>query len=114
MEENVWSLPEIDALIRNKYVLISLYVDDEYNELPKDKQYVSKISGKKITTYGAKWKDFQIERFQELSQPLYVLLNTDETMLQKPMAYETNADVYKDFLQKGLKRFDSLSGTKID
>lgn len=114
MEENVWSLPEIDAIIRNEYVLISLYVDDEYNDLPKDKQYISKISGKKITTYGAKWKDFQIERFQELSQPLYVLLNTDETMLQKPIAYETNPSIYKEFLQKGLKRFESLNGIKIE
>ena len=38
----------------------------------------------------------------------------DETILQKPIAYETNADIYKDFLQKGLKRFESLSGTKIE
>jgi thiol:disulfide interchange protein len=114
MEENVWTVPEIDKLIRDEYVLISLYVDDEYNLLPENKQYISKVSAKKITTYGAKWKDLQIERFQELSQPLYVLLHHDETILQKPIAYETNADIYKDFLQKGLKRFESLSGTKIE
>lgn len=114
MEENVWTVPEIDKLIRDEYVLISLYVDDEYNQLPENKQYTSKVSGKKITTYGAKWKDLQIERFQELSQPLYVLLHHDETILQKPIAYETNAEMYKEFLQKGLKRFESLSGIKID
>jgi cytochrome c biogenesis protein CcdA/thioredoxin-related protein len=114
MEENVWTVPEIDAIIRNEYVLISLYVDDEYNQLPENKQYTSKVSGKKITTYGAKWKDLQIERFQELSQPLYVLLHHDETILQTPIAYETNPEMYKEFLQKGLKRFESLSGIKID
>jgi thiol:disulfide interchange protein DsbD len=114
MEENVWTVPEIDAIIRNEYVLISLYVDDEYNQLPENKQYTSKVSGEKITTYGAKWKDLQIERFQELSQPLYVLLHHDETVLQKPIAYETSAEMYKEFLQKGLKRFESLSGIKID
>jgi thiol:disulfide interchange protein len=56
MEDFVWSKPEILSLLKDKVVLVSLYVDDK-RELPKEEQYVSKETGKEIGNY---WK--QMER----------------------------------------------------
>ena len=79
MEEHVWPDEKIDALIRNDYVLISLYVDDK-EELPEDEQIlVSRINGgtRQLINYGHKWAHFQTQFFQSNSQPFYVLLSAD-------------------------------------
>ena len=39
MEEHVWPEPEVYDLIKDDYVLVSLYVDDK-KELPKDQQHI--------------------------------------------------------------------------
>lgn len=112
MEQNVWSDSYIDSLIRNEYVLVSLYVDDR-KDLPEDKIYNSTRNGQKITTYGGKWRDMEIERYQELTQPLYVLLNHDEELLVPKRSYDLNVKEYKQFLIDGLKEFNK-KGTIID
>ncbi|RZM09245.1 MAG: thioredoxin family protein, partial [Pedobacter sp.] len=49
MEANVWPDKQVLPLIRDKYVLIQLYVDDK-TELPTAEQHVSTYSGKNIKT----------------------------------------------------------------
>ncbi|MGB0428510.1 MAG: protein-disulfide reductase DsbD family protein, partial [Flavobacteriales bacterium] len=54
MEDNVWPQPEIIDIIKNDYVLISLYVDDK-EELPEDEQLIYESKNgkvKKIITVG--------------------------------------------------------------
>lgn len=104
MEQNVWSDKSIDSLIRNEYVLVSLYVDDR-NELPNDKVYISSRNGEQIITYGGKWRDMEIERYQELTQPLYVLLDHKEELLMPKRSYDLNIKSYKQFLIDGLNEF---------
>ena len=62
MEEQIWSLPKIDSIIRNEYVLISLYVDDK-KPLPENEQIlVRRGKGdefRKLKNYGHKWAHFQ-------------------------------------------------------
>ena len=65
MEEHVWSAEAIDRLIRNEYVLISLYVDDK-RSLPKDQQIVvNRVDGgtRQLENYGHKWANFQTHFF---------------------------------------------------
>ncbi len=104
MEENVWIKPRIHDLIEKKYVLISLYVDEKA-KLPPKERYVSDFSGKKITTVGGKWSDFQASRFKANSQPYYVLLDHEGNKLLEPKGYTPNASAYRSFLQKGLAKF---------
>ncbi len=104
MEENVWVDPEIKKLIGDRYVLVSLYVDEK-EKLPESERYVSDFSGKKINTVGKKWSDFQASRFKANSQPYYVLLNTEEQKLIEPKGYTPNPEEYEKFLKKGLKEF---------
>jgi thiol:disulfide interchange protein DsbD len=108
MEENVWSDPAIYQLLKDDYILISLYVDDHEKELPKDAQFsFLKANGnvKKIKTYGDKWSTFQIVNFKNASQPYYVLMNADLEILNTAQQY-TDRDTYLNWLQEGIKNFN--------
>lgn len=108
MEEHVWTNPAVDAIIRDKYVLISLHVDDK-KELPKEEQiYVNRINGgtRLLENYGHKWAHFQTTYFNSNSQPFYVLMNSDGTkMLNQPVGYIPDVDDFKAFLNCGLEEF---------
>jgi thiol:disulfide interchange protein DsbD len=104
MEDFVWSKPEILSLLKDKVVLISLYVDDK-RELPKEAQYVSKETGKEIVTIGNKWSDYQITRYKNNAQPYYVILNSDGEDISKPIGYTPDATEYKKWLDEGISKF---------
>ncbi|HET7360659.1 MAG TPA: cytochrome c biogenesis protein CcdA [Salinimicrobium sp.] len=107
MEEQVWSVPEIYEIINNDYILISLYVDDK-KELPEAAQFnYEKPTGgvKEIRTVGDKWATFQTVNFKNNSQPYYVLLSPNLTMLNKPVGYTPDEEEYKNWLLKGLENF---------
>ena len=107
MEENVWSDPSIYALLKNNYVLISLYVDDHEKVLPETAQFdFLKANGtiKKIRTYGDKWSTFQSVNFKNASQPYYILMNASLDILNTPQQY-TDITTYKNWLEKGIENF---------
>ena len=101
MEDNVWSDKSILPILKEKVVLISLYCDRKI-ELPKEQQYVSKTTGKEVVTIGNKWTDFQITRYKSNSQPLYVILNNEGEDKSKPIAYTTDIQEYKKWLEEGI------------
>ncbi|EAQ38832.1 thiol:disulfide interchange protein DsbD precursor [Dokdonia sp. MED134] len=105
MEELVWSKPEVLNLLKNDVVLISLYGDSQ-EELPKEEQGVS-ASGRRIKTVGNKWSNFQIERYNIVAAPYYVMLDHDETLLNKPVGYTPNAKKYEKWLEKAIITFNN-------
>lgn len=110
MEENVWSEPDIYPIIKNEYVLISLYIDDR-KELPEDQQFDFKFDSgriKGIETIGQKWGTFQSINFNAASQPYYVLLSPNLEVLNNSVQY-TDRDEYLNWLQQGLQRFTEIS-----
>jgi thiol:disulfide interchange protein len=107
MEENVWNDSEVYTLLKEEYILISLYVDDHEKELPKAAQFdFKKANGqiKKIRTYGDKWSTFQVINFKNASQPYYVLMTASLEILNSPQQY-TDVATYKDWLKKGIENF---------
>ncbi|HRA59141.1 MAG TPA: cytochrome c biogenesis protein CcdA [Bacteroidia bacterium] len=106
MEDNVWSDPEVLKRLSDKYVLISLYVDDK-EQLPEDKQYVSATTGKKIRTIGNKWSDLQTNVYKTNSQPYYVLLDHQGKILAEPRGYTPDIKTYTKYLDEGLCRFEN-------
>jgi thiol:disulfide interchange protein DsbD len=113
MEEHIWPLAKVDNVIRNDYVLISLYVDDK-KQLPENEQImVKRTTGegfRKLKNYGHKWAHFQTEFFNTNSQPYYVLLNPDgKKLLTSPVGYTPDEDDYLSFLECGLESFNSKS-----
>ncbi len=108
MEENVWSDPEVFKIMKEKFIVISLYVDDKKN-LPAAKQFTYKTKDgteKEIITVGDKWATFETENFRNNAQPLYAILNTDEVLLNNPVGYTPSIKEYKDWLQCGLEAFE--------
>lgn len=107
MEENVWSEPTVYNLMKNNFVVISLYVDDK-KVLPADKRftYTAKDGAQRtIKTVGDKWSMFETENFRNNAQPLYAILDTDEKLLNYPVGYTPTAAEYFGWLQCGLEAF---------
>ncbi|MCW2121007.1 protein-disulfide reductase DsbD family protein [Flavobacterium sp. 7A] len=106
MENNVWSDPKVLSILKDKVVLISLYVDDK-RELPKSEQSISKTTGNEIETVGEKWTDFMISRYKTNTQPLYVLTDLEGNSLNtaQPTISYVGIDVYENWLNIGIAGF---------
>jgi thiol:disulfide interchange protein DsbD len=112
MEENVWSQPEVFRLLNEEFIIISLYVDDR-KELPEAEQFNFQYPNgriKAIQTVGEKWATFQNLNFSNASQPYYVLLSSDATLLSSPIQY-TDTATYRDWLEEGLSKFRENKNT---
>ena len=104
VEENVWSQPVIFKVLNEEVVLISLYVDDR-TELPTDLQFNFQYPDgrlRTINTVGEKWATFQSLNFNTSSQPYYVLIKADGTLLNTPIQY-TDSKTYLNWLTIGLE-----------
>ncbi len=106
MEEQVWTDPEVDKRIRNEVVLVSLYVDDK-RALPDEQQTIKRIGNRnfKIKTIGNKWSYLQADRYKTNTQPQYILLDTNEQMLNTPASYDPSITSYINWLDQGIKVF---------
>lgn len=104
MEEHVWSKPEVLSILKEKVVLISLYVDDK-RELPENEKYISKETGKEIKTVGNKWSDFQITHYKANAQPYYIILDNEANRLTEPAGYTPDADEYKTWMENGIAKY---------
>lgn len=105
MEGNVWSEPDVYSLLKEDYVLISLYIDDR-KELPEEEKFDFKFDSgriKTISTVGEKWGTFQTINFNSASQPYYVLLSPELEVLNSAIQ-STDSDTYRDWLKKGLAK----------
>ena len=84
--------------------MISLYVDDR-TELPKDQQFNFQHPDgrvREINTIGEQWATFQSLNFNAASQPYYVLMRADGTLLNAPIQY-TDAKTYLNWITIGLE-----------
>lgn len=106
MEENVWSDSKVYPLIRDEYVLISLYVDDR-KELPETQKFDFQYDSgriKTIETIGQKWGTFQTINFNAASQPYYVLLSPNLEILNDAVQY-VDVETYERWLVSGLEKY---------
>ena len=109
MEEQVWTEPDIASLINEKFILVSLYVDDR-KKLPANDRFTYKPADgkeKDIITEGDKWATFQSENFAQVTQPLYAVLSPDGKLMTHPVGYTPDVKKYQDWLNCGLKAYDT-------
>jgi thiol:disulfide interchange protein DsbD len=107
MEENVWTDQGVRELMKNEFIVVSLYVD-ERQKLPASEQFEYKTKSgtdKPIITVGDKWATFQSENFNAVSQPQYAIISADEVALTKTKAYTPSAGQFRDWLQCGLDAY---------
>ena len=70
--------------------------------LPVDKRfkYTSKAGTiKEINSVGDLWATFQAENFNQVTQPLYVVMSPEQNLLSNPVGYTPNVQEYLQWLQ---------------
>ncbi len=104
MEAAVWTDPRVASVLNEKYVLISLYVDDK---TPLSEPVVVNENGQQrpLRTVGDKGSYLQRVKFGANTQPFYVLIDNDGNPLNGSRSYDEDIQKYLDFLQKGLDNY---------
>ena len=107
MEEKVWTNAKVEKMMKEDFILVSLYVD-ERTKLPVSDQMIYKDKNgveKSIVTIGDKWTAFQIDNFNATSQPQYAIISPDEIALGKTKFYTPVPEEFAAWLQCGLDAF---------
>ncbi len=106
MEDDVWVNPTVGNIIREKYVLIQLYVDERKVKMPADKVHYSKYLKGDTDNLGRWNQDFQATKYGANSQPYYVLVDHQLNPLVPAQGAIFNAKEYAAFLQSGVDKFN--------
>jgi thiol:disulfide interchange protein DsbD len=106
-ENMVWTNDKIRSILQDQMVIISLYCDDR-EALPKEEQVFSKELNGTLKNVGNKWSEYQIKKYGQLSQPLYIIQDVNGNDLSDPRGYDPSVDGYEKFLQKGISKFKKI------
>lgn len=104
MEAAVWTNPKVSKLMKEDYVLITLYVDNK-TPLPEHIKVIENGKERTLRTIGDKWSYLQRSKFGANAQPFYVLINNEGKPLNKSYSYDEDVDKYVNFLETGLKNY---------
>src|SRR5574344_1788563 len=104
MEAAVWTDPGVADILKNDFVLISLYVDDK-KALPEPIEINENGQKRTLRTIGDKWSYLQRSKFGANAQPFYVILDNNGKPLNHSYSYDEKVNHYLQFLDEGLKRF---------
>ncbi len=110
MEGQVWSDARVMKMLKEDFVIVSLYVDVQNIDLPEKEQYFSKSLNKPVETLGDKNADMQVTKFGANTQPYYFFLDGNENKLA-PEGYGYDADIQKfiEHLNKVIQSYKLLS-----
>ena len=108
MEAVVLNDKSVLEMLSKDFIVVSLYVDDR-REL--DEPFTDK-NGLVYTEIGEKWSYLQESKFGALSQPYYVLVNSDGQPLNGAYAFDKKVDNFIGFLNEGLRNFESDAPAK--
>ena len=104
MEASVWTDPAVKKLIDEKFVLITLIVDDK-TKLPAPIMIEESGKERKLKTIGDKWSYLQRHKFGANAQPFYVILDNEGKPLSPSYAFDEDVAKYVGFLENGLRNY---------
>ncbi len=104
MELSVWTDSKVSKMLKDDYVLITLYVDDK-TKLAEPIDVTENGKERKLRTVGDKWSYLQRSKFGANAQPFYVLVDNEGMPLNKSYSYNEDINLYIDFLETGLKNY---------
>lgn len=99
MENTVWTNPEVQKLLAEKYIIVGLYTDDR-TTLPEQEWITSSIDGKVKKTMGNKNLDFQINHYGTNSIPFHVIVKPDGSESKLGVTFDENE--FRTFIESGL------------
>ena len=94
MEGQVWSDAAVMKILKEDFVIVSLYVDVQSIDLAENEIYYSNALRKKVETLGDKNADMQVTKYGANSQPYFFFLDANEKRLV-PEGYGYDPDVKK-------------------
>ena len=106
MEAAVWTDPQVAGLMKEKYVLITLYVDEK-TPLPQKLTVHENGTDVTLRTVGDRWSYLQRSKFGANAQPFYVLLDNSGHPLTGSYSYNEDIPAYRHFLETGLNNYKS-------
>lgn len=104
MEVAVWTDPSVADILKDKYVLISLFVDDK-TPLPEPMTVTENGNEVKLRTVGDKWSYLQRYKFGANAQPFYVAVDNEGKPLSGSFAYKEDIQAFLTFLNDGLNNY---------
>ena len=102
MEASVWTDPKVKQLMNERFIVVSLYVDDKAS-LPQPIEVTENGRTSLLTTVGDKWSYFQRSKFGANAQPFYVIVDAQGNPLTGSFSFTEEPEKFVEFLKAGLK-----------
>ena len=97
MEAAVWTDPRVAQTMKEKYILVSLFVDDK-TPLKQTSSIDENGTKVKIRTVGDKWSLLQRYKFGANAQPFYVIIDSKGQLIAGPYTYDPNPEHFLRFI----------------
>ena len=110
MEAEVMSDTTILSLIKNEFVITTLYVDDRSKELEIEKQIISNLTGDTLKMYGQKQVYIEKDKFNDDKYPAFFVINSNGQILSGPLYFNLDKKIFLNFLEEGKSRYNLLGG----
>ena len=109
VEAKVWRDEKVREKFATDFIVTALYVDDKNIELlPEDR--IKDDNGEEIRLLGKKNMYISQKIYKENSQPCYLILDEDGTVLAGPTYYELDVEKYMQLLNKGVNAYNERHG----
>ena len=97
MEAAVWTDPRVSEIIKDRYILTSLFVDDK-TPLKQTTSIDENGTKVKIRTVGDKWSLLQRYKFGANAQPFYVIVDSKGNLQNGPYSFDPDVKKFLEFL----------------
>ena len=105
MEYYVWTDPEVKRILNEEFVMVALYADVNYIEIPQE-EWITDAKGREIKTLGKRNLEYQKTKYNMNAQPYYVLIDAEENVLTKENhKYDRDVQKFISFLNEGIDNY---------
>ncbi len=105
MEYYVWTDPEVKRILNEEFVMVALYADVNYIEIPEE-EWITDEKGRTIKTLGKRNLEYQKTKYNMNAQPYYVLIDAEENVLTKENhKYDRDVQKFISFLNEGIANY---------